>query len=158
MTNKAKVTVVPNTSILTIERTFDAPRDKVFKAFTDSDLIAQWWGMSGHADVQENDARDGGAWRLAETFGGNTVTFYGIYHEVSAPERIVQTSEWKELGERGHVILDRTIFTEENGKTHMVITEVYPSVEDLEAMLKSGMETGLQKSYDNLDTVLAKMS
>lgn len=158
MSNKAKVTVIPGTSILTIERTFDAPRVKVFKAFTDPELISKWWGMSGSAKIEEHDPQDGGKWRYTEPSPQGDTTFFGIFHEVTAPERIVQTSEWAQLGERGHVAMDRTVFTEKDGKTHMMITEVYFDVETLNAVIQSGMETGLQQSYDHLDKILEELN
>lgn len=157
MNLKATIEAPEGTSIITITRTFNAPRDKVFKAFTDPALISRWWGMSGKARIEENELKEGGKWRYVETGpDGTTTTFFGIFHEITAPERIVQTGEWAELGERGHVALDRTVFTEENGKTTMILTEVYLSVETRDLVLKSGMEEGLQQSYQHLDALLAE--
>jgi uncharacterized protein YndB with AHSA1/START domain len=153
MSNKTAITAEPDVPTLRIERTFDAPRDKVFLAFTQKDMLEKWWSPWDTARI-ELDAREGGAWRFTDSTDGQEVTFYGYFHEVTAPERIVQTTEFAGI-ERGHPVLDRYEFTEENGRTLVTITEAFLSVEDRDAAIQSGMESGIVQHYVNLDKVLS---
>lgn len=77
-----------------ITRDFDAPRERVFRAWTDADEFAQWWGPAGSHSPRESvavDARKGGSWRstIVTEEDGSEVHFFGVYHEVVAPERLV---------------------------------------------------------------------
>ncbi|EDK72408.1 Activator of Hsp90 ATPase 1 family protein [candidate division TM7 genomosp. GTL1] len=159
MNNKTVIMAEPGIPIIRIERVFDAPREKVFQVFTQKDKVAKWWSPSNEVRIDALDAREGGAWKFTHVIDGQDITFYGVFHEVTAPERIVQTAEFANLGERGHVVLDKYEFTEfKGGQTHMTLTEAYLTTQDRDAALKSGMETGLAQSYINLDTVLREMN
>src|SRR5687768_16638871 len=103
MSNKMKITAEPGQPTVRIERVFNAPRQAVFDIFTQKDKLEKWWSPYGNATI-EADVREGGAWKFKD---GEEVNFYGFYHEVTAPERIVQTSEFANLPERGHVVLER---------------------------------------------------
>src|ERR1700727_1626610 len=85
----------PSAREVVSERVFDAPRERVFAAFTDPTLIAQWWGPHGtETTVALLDVRPGGRWRFQiRNSDGKQNGFGGIYREVSQPERIVQTFE-----------------------------------------------------------------
>lgn len=159
MSNKITVTTEPGTSILRVERVFNAPRENVFRVFTDAEKIKRWWSPGGSA-VVEIDAREGGAWKFSEKQSdSNGVTFYGVFHEVSSPERIVQTSEFENLGERGHVVLEKYEFTDlGDGRTKLLLTDVFSSLEDLHNAVQSGMEHGLAQSYEKLDILLEEMN
>lgn len=155
MSNKTTLTTEPNSPIIRIERIFDAPRDKVFRAFTQKDKIEKWWGENAQIEV---DARDGGAWKFTASTDQYEVTFYGFFHEVTAPERIVQTSEFANLGERGHVVLSTYTFTElEDGRTGVLLSEVYSSVEDLQMAVENNMQEGVVRQYNTLDEVFQEM-
>src|SRR5438270_10535986 len=93
-----KVTLPSDTEIL-ITREFDGPRELVFKAMTDPDLIPRWWGPRGHTTrVDKMDVRPGGAWRfISGTSASDETAFRGEYREIKAPERIVQTFEWEPM-------------------------------------------------------------
>jgi uncharacterized protein YndB with AHSA1/START domain len=159
MSNKTIVTASPKTPIIRIERSFDAPREKVFRAFTQKDLVARWWSPSERAHIDALEAKAGGAWKFTDTFDGQDITFYGYYHEVTTPERIVQTAEFANLNERGHVVLDRYEFKElSKNRTQMILTEAFLSLADRNAALQSGMETGLARSYALLDDVLRELN
>lgn len=152
MSNKTTITAEKNSAILRIERIFDAPREQVFKIFTQKDMLEQWWYPYGKAEV-EIDAREGGLWKFS---AGEKVNFYGVIHEVSAPERIVQTEEFGGTGERGHVALDRYEFTELPGdRTQMALTTTFLSVADRDMAVQS-MEEGVVKSYLTIDTLLER--
>ncbi len=98
----------PGKQEILITREFDAPRELVFKACSDPQLLVQWWGpryLSTHVDKM--DVRPGGQWRfLNRDAQGNEYAFHGVYHEVLAPERIIDTFEFEGLSETGHVALE----------------------------------------------------
>src|SRR5205807_9316817 len=143
-----------------ITREFDAPRELVFKAFTDPQLIPQWWGpRSVSTEVDKMDVRPGGQWRFINRDAeGNEYAFHGVYHEILAPERIIDTFEFEGLPETGHVTLE-TMKLEElpGGRTKLIAQSVFQSVADRDGMLQSGMEEGVDETYDRLAELLKKM-
>lgn len=160
MSKKAKVTATPGESTIHIERKFDAPREKVFKAMTTKELIEKWWVGPGYAvEVVELDVRDGGTWRYRNSKDGQSFDFFGTFHEVTAPERVLQTFEFSGLPERGHVSLDKMELADNgDGTTTMHVTSSYFTVADRDGMIQSGMEDGMQNTYDQLDKTLAEMA
>ena len=152
---KATVTAKPNEPFVVIERDFDAPRDKVFQAFTTKELIEKWWVGPGYeVKVEQFDPHDGGAWKFVQSNGkGEEYSFHGSFHRVS-PELTIQTFEFDGMPEPGHVSLDKMMLTESGGKTHMRIESTFMSVADRDGMLQSGMEAGMQNTYNQLDEVL----
>jgi uncharacterized protein YndB with AHSA1/START domain len=151
-----KVVAEPGSHEIVITRSFDAPRDLVFKAFTDPEAVRQWWGLrDSETLVDELDPRPGGRWRFVERSGvGGEDAFHGVFHEATAPERIVYTFEYE--GMPGHVLLETVTFQERDGRTLMTDSSVFQSVADRDGMLQSGMETGAAASMDRLDELLAK--
>ncbi len=151
-----KVVADPGTQEIVITRSFDAPRELVFKAFTDADAVRQWWGLnSTETVVDQLEARPGGRWRFVQRDGdGNEFGFHGVYHDLEAPERIVYTFEFE--GMPGHVLLETLVFEDQDGRTLMTDTSVFQSVGDRDGMLQSGMESGAAESMDRLDEYLAK--
>jgi uncharacterized protein YndB with AHSA1/START domain len=150
-----QVVADPGTHQIVITRSFDAPREQVYKAFTDPDAVARWWGQRDNETlVDELEARPGGRWRFVQRSGdGNEHGFHGVYHEATAPERIVYTFEYE--GMPGHVLLETITLEEQDGKTHMTDSSVFQSVADRDGMLQSGMESGAAESMDRLDEYLA---
>lgn len=139
-----------------IERIFDAPRDKVWRAFTDPALVAQWWGRGNKLVIERDEVRKGGHWRYVEHAGGETHGFEGRYAEVTPPERVVRTFEWD--GMPGHASLDTAELEDlGDGRTRLVAKSIFMTVEDIEGMLQSGMETGMNESYAALDRLLATL-
>jgi uncharacterized protein YndB with AHSA1/START domain len=151
-----KVVADPGSHEIVITRSFDAPRDQVFKAFTDPEAVTQWWGLrDSETVVDELEARPGGRWRFVERGGdGNEDAFHGVYHDAVGPERIVYTFEYE--GMPGHVLLETITFEERDGRTLMTDSSVFQSVADRDGMLASGMESGAAESMDQLDEYLAK--
>ena len=151
-----KVVADPGTQEIVITRSFDAPRELVFKAFTDPEAVRQWWGLSSTETVVDRlEARPGGQWRFVEREGdGNEYGFHGVYHDLEAPERIVYTFEFE--GMPGHVLLETLVFEDQDGRTQMTDTSVFQSVADRDGMLQSGMESGAAESFDQLDEFLAR--
>ncbi|MBV9691406.1 MAG: SRPBCC family protein [Ktedonobacteraceae bacterium] len=143
-----------------ITREFDAPRELVFKACTDPKLLEQWWGpryLSTHVDRM--DVRPGGQWRFINRDAqGNEYAFHGVYHEVLAPERIIDTFEFEGLPETGHVALE-TMRLEElpEGRTRLSVHSVFQSLADRDGALQSGMQEGVNETYDRLAELLTKM-
>lgn len=154
-TKKATVTT-PEERTIRIERTFDAPRERVFTTFTDPDLIPQWWGQRGDTTVVEQmDPVTGGDWRFRCENPKGTIVFRGTYREVTPPERIVQTFEWD--GMPGYVSVDDSVFEDlGDGRTRIVTTSTFFENEERDGMLDAGMEKGLNETYDRLEELLAK--
>ncbi len=151
-----KVVADPGTQEIVITRTFDAPCDLVFKAFTDREAVRHWWGLeSTETVVDQLEARPGGRWRFVERDGqGNEDGFHGVYHDLQAPERIVYTFEYE--GMPGHVLLETVVLEDQDGKTLMTDSSVFQSVADRDGMLQSGMESGAAESFGRLDRYLAR--
>lgn len=139
-----------------IERIFNAPRDRVWKAMTDPKLVAQWWGRGNKLVIERMELERGGHWRFVEHSDHGTHGFEGRYAEVTPPERVVQTFEWD--GMPGHVALE-TMTLEDlgDGRTRLVTTSLFLTGQDRDGMLQSGMEGGLNESYAALDRVLASL-
>jgi len=154
--NKTIVTAEPGKQDILITREFDAPRELVFKAYTDPNLISQWWGPRGVTTIVDKmEAKKGGMWRFVHKAIDAEYAFNGVYHDVISPERIVQTFEFEPMA--GHVLLETITFEDHGGKTKLISQSVFQSVEDRDGMLQSGMESGAAESNDRLDELLEKM-
>ena len=139
----------------TMSRTFDAPRELVWKVYTDPDLVPQWWGLrSSKTVVDKMDFRVGGAWRYIQIDPeGNEYAFKGEYKEIQAPERFVYTFEFEPMP--GQISTDTIIFEAlPDGKTLLTSRTTMDSLEDLEGMLQSGMEDGAIETWDRLEALL----
>jgi len=140
---------------LVIQRVFDAPRDLVWKAWTESAHAMNWWGPRDHpARHIEVDARVGGRWRicLRSTENGRDLWQGGVFREVVAPERLVFTFAWDEEGERGDENVVTLTFTEQGGKTLMTFRQA-PFWSDDE---RDGHQGGWGSAFDRLDDLLEK--
>lgn len=139
-----------------IEREFDAPRDRVWRAMTDPALIAQWWGRGNKVVVEKYELEKGGHWRFVEHSGQGVHGFEGRFSEIEPPARIVQTFEWD--GMPGHVALE-TMTLEEipGGRTRLVTHTLFMTRQDRDGMFQSGMEAGVNESYAALDRVLQRL-
>jgi len=157
--NETVVTAEPGRPEIVITRSFDAPRDLVFRALTEPDLVAQWLGPAGLTmKIDHMEYRTGGSYRYIHVDAqGNEFAFNGVVHEVAAPERIIQTFEFEGMPERGHVSLE-TILLEElpEDRTKMTMQSNFKSVADRDGLLASGMESGVRESYTRLEALLAK--
>jgi uncharacterized protein YndB with AHSA1/START domain len=155
---KLKLTAEPGKQELFIVREFEAPRDMVFKAYTDPDIIVKWLGPDGYKmDIDYYEGKNGGAYRYIHTDPkGNEYAFHGVIHEMHAPEMLIQTFEFEGLPTKGHVVLDTAIFEElPGGRTKLTIQSVFKSVADRDGMIGSGMEYGLTEGFAKLDKILA---
>ena len=141
-----------------VEREFDAPRDRVFAAYTDPELIPEWYGLRGTTTIVDRmDVRPGGDWRfVTRDCDGSESAFRGTYREVEAPERIVQTFEWE--GMPGHVAVESATFEDLGDRTRVITTTVFHTTEERDGMLGSGMERGMNETYARLDELLARLA
>jgi uncharacterized protein YndB with AHSA1/START domain len=145
---------------LVITRTFDAPRHLVFKAWTDPEHVAQWWGPKGFTNpVCEIEARPGGALRiLMRGPDGAEYPMKGVFREIVAPERLVFTSVALD-GDGQHLLegITTVTFTEQGGKTTLTLrTRMVGLVADAARKL-DGMEAGWTQSIDRLAAHVARM-
>src|SRR5690242_6174227 len=141
---------------LVVTRTFDAPARLVFEAWTTPELFRRWWvpkSMGMNLRSCEMDVRVGGRYRLA--FGddpSSPVEFFGTYKEVTPPSRLVWTND--EGGESGP--LTTVTFEEKYGRTLLVMRELYPSKEALDAA--GGAADAMGETFGQLDELLATLS
>ena len=154
--NKTELIVEPGTQEIVMTRTFDAPRELVFKTTMDPDLIPRWWGPRYlTTTVDEMDVRPGGKWRYIQRDPeGNVHAFHGVYHDIAAPERVVCTFEYE--GVPGHVLLQTMTLDEVGGgKTKLTMQSVFQSVADRDGMVQAGMEVGARDMVDRIEELLA---
>lgn len=155
---KATLIAEPGKHEFSMSRDFNAPRELVFEVMTDPKHIPQWWGQRNSTTiVDQMEPRAGGRWRyIQRDRQGNEFAFHGVYHSITAPERVIDTFEFE--GMPGHVILETmTLEPLADGKTRVTVSSVFQSVADRDGMLRSGMEQGSNESYDRLDELLATL-
>ncbi|HJR65950.1 MAG TPA: SRPBCC family protein [Gemmatimonadaceae bacterium] len=146
----------PSDREIRIERTFDAPRERVWRAFTDPKLLAQWWGRGNKLVIEKFELERGGHWRFVEHGPEGKHGFEGRFREVTPQDRIVQTFEWD--GMPAYVIIETLELTDlGDGRTKVVTLSLFHTTEERDGMLESGMEEGLNQSYEALDRLLATM-
>jgi uncharacterized protein YndB with AHSA1/START domain len=139
-------------------RTFDAPRDLVFRAFTDPDLLVRWLGPRKYTmTIERFDVRDGGTYRYVHADdAGNAFGFHGVFHGEPSPDGFVQTFEFE--GAPGHVSMDTLTLEEQDGTTTVRTNSVFQSVEARDAMVQAGMAEGMNEGYDRLDELVAALT
>lgn len=154
-TMRAKVST-PVDREIHVERIFNAPRDRVWKAMTDPTLLAQWWGRGNKLDIEKYEFEKGGHWRFIEHADGQAHGFEGRFREIVPPERMVMTFEWD--GMPGYVIINFMTLTDlGDGRTRLDAKSLFHTNEERDGMLHSGMEGGMNQSYNALDRLLASM-
>ena len=144
---------------LIITRTFDGPARHIFEAWTKPELLMRWWAPKsfGISFVScEADVRTGGTYRFVFSAPGfdQPMAFFGKYLEVKPPTRLVWTNE--ESGDDASVT---TVTLEErNDKTLLVLHDLYPSKEVLDAAIASGSTGAYPEQFEELDRLLAAMA
>jgi uncharacterized protein YndB with AHSA1/START domain len=151
---KVKVTTPSDREIRT-EREFDAARALVWRAHTEPELVKKWWGRGNKLVIEKLEQERGGHWRFVEETSEGKHGFEGRFREITPPTRIVQSFEWD--GMPAHVCINFAEFTElAGGRTKVTVTSLFHTTEDRDGMLQSGMEGGLEQSYQALDQLLSK--
>jgi uncharacterized protein YndB with AHSA1/START domain len=142
---------------IVMTRTFDAPRKLVFEAFSKPEYLRRWllgpdgWTMP----VCDVDFKVGGKYRYVWHKGDTDMGSGGVFREIVAPERIVNTERFDDPWYEGESVVTTT-FVEKGGKTTVEMVMAFDSKETRDAVLKSGMESGVAVSYDRLDDILAE--
>ncbi len=139
---------------LVVRRAVDGPARLVFEAWTKAELFQRWWVPKSFGLTLlscEMDVRVGGQYRLVFQHGESTMAFFGTYREVTPHSRLVWTNEEGEDG----VTVTTVTFDERDGKTWLVVHDLYPSKDALDAAIASGSTGGLPDQLDQLDELLA---
>ncbi len=149
----------PSDEEIRMTRLFDAPKPLVFAAMSQPEHIRQWWGNLGDGysvPVCEVDLRVGGAWKFVNRHPHGDAVFYGVYREITPPDRVVFTEIYEPFPEAESVVT--AVLTEEQGKTRLTATVRYPSREVRDMVLQTGMEKGAAVSYDRLEEVSSRLA
>jgi uncharacterized protein YndB with AHSA1/START domain len=139
---------------LVITRIFNAPARIVFAAWTTPELLKRWWAPKSMGVTLvscEADVRTGGKYRFELSHQGSTMAFFGKYIEVIPNTRLVWTNEESDDG-----AVTTVTFEEKAGKTLLVMHELYPSKEALDASI-AGMEGGMSETFTQLDELLVTL-
>lgn len=154
-TNQTQIILDPDVPLVRIIREFDAPKDRVFRAHTDPDLVQQWLGPRGYEmRIDHYDCRPGGSYRYVHIDGDDEYGFFGSFHDVRPSESIVQTFTFE--GARDSVALERLELEDlGGGRTRLTATSLVDSFEGRDAFVASGMEQGIRESYERLDELFA---
>lgn len=138
-------------------RTFDAPRELVYRVWTDVQYIPRWWGPREYKTVVEkNDVQPGGLWRFIQYDPkSNEFAFNGEYRLVEPPEKLVYTFDYE--GNPGHIIVETVTFEEKDGQTIVTSIDRFQTMDDLHGMLEAGMEKGATDSYERLTELLREV-
>jgi uncharacterized protein YndB with AHSA1/START domain len=160
--SELKVNAPAGEPIVTMTRTFDAPRALVWKAMTEREHIARWWGASSFTAkvvVKTYDPRVGGEWRFESTGkDGNVFVFHGKFLEIRAPHRVIQTFGMEGMFEGKLIVEDMTLEELPDGKTRYRQISTYDSVADRDGMVASGMEGGARETLEQLAVVIAELA
>ncbi|MEP6859188.1 MAG: SRPBCC domain-containing protein [Deltaproteobacteria bacterium] len=143
-----KTTIDHGTFTITFQRTFKAPREAVFQAWTHPDELAQWWDPSGARLAEcKIDLRPGGAFELVNQDSAHSPPFTGVYRAIEAPSLLV----FDAMGSVGTVRLEA-----DRGTTHMTVTIRCGSAEQLEQFVKVGVDVNTDRTFDNLVAFVAR--
>ena len=154
---KRTLITTPHDTELRMERTFDAPRTLVWRAYTDPALIARWMGPRRlKIRIEQMDVRPGGRWRFVHTDeDGTEYGFHGEFLEVVPPERIVQTWVFEGMPDASSV--ETMQLLEKDGRTTVVSTAKYKTRAHRDAHVESGMEAGVNEGFDRLEELLERL-
>lgn len=148
----------PTDREIVLTRTFDAPRRLVFAAWTEPELLRQWYGARGWNLVEcEVDLRVGGTWRFVSRGpDGAEMGQAGVYREVARPDRLVYTESFDNQSYPGESLVTH-VLVERAEQTTLTSTVLYPSPEAREIVLRYPMRRGVAESFERLDDVLASL-
>ncbi|WP_328405283.1 SRPBCC family protein [Streptomyces sp. NBC_00390] len=152
--NETRIEADPNLPTILIIREFDAPPERVFRAYTDPDLVVQWLGPRRLTmRIDHYDACSGGSYRYVHRDDdGTEYGFHGVFHEVRPNERIVQTFTYE--GFPDGVSLETAVFEDLGGRTRVTGKSLMDSIEARDSMLTSGMDHGVREGHERLDELI----
>ncbi|HEX5632766.1 MAG TPA: SRPBCC family protein [Gemmatimonadales bacterium] len=155
-TGGTTIVTTPAEREIRTERIFHAPRERVWRALTEPELMKQWWCRGNPMVVETYEFRVGGHWRFVERAPEGDHGFEGRFREIAPVERLSMTFEWD--GMPGHVSVE-TMLLEDlgDGRTRVIGLSLFHTQEDRDGMIQAGMEGGLNESYAALDRLLATM-
>jgi uncharacterized protein YndB with AHSA1/START domain len=148
----------PSACEVRLTRLFNAPPALVYEVMTKPEHVKRWWGQLGEGysvPVCEIDLRVGGKWKFVNRHPKGEATFYGEYRELTPPSRCVFTEIFADFPDIVSVVTSELV--EEDGKTRLSATIVYPTQEVRDMVLSTGMTRGAQASYDRLEDLLAEL-
>ncbi len=156
--SKTSLIAEPGVPQILIAREVNAPREIVFRAYTEPDLLVQWLGPRRYAmTIDRLEIRDGGTWRyLHRGDDGTEYAFRGVFHGTPSLDGIVQTFEFE--GAPGNVALEPLTFEPQGAGPLLRTNSVYQTVAARDAMIESGMEGGVNDGYDRLDELIASQN
>jgi uncharacterized protein YndB with AHSA1/START domain len=157
---KAEVTL-PTDDQIKVVREFDAPANLVYRAVTEPELVKRWWGARrGAMTVAEIDLRVGGKWRyVMDASNGQEVGFHGEFRDIVPNERIVQTEAYEGIPDPDESANVNTMtLVEADGRTTMELLIQCVGKESRDMQIASGMEEGMQESYDDLEDVAKSLA
>lgn len=143
----------PSDREILIERVVPAPRERVWRAYSDPAFIARWWGRGNRLDVERMEFHRGGHWRWVEHSNHGVFGFEGRYREVTPTSKFVRSFEWD--GMPGHVAIEHVeLFDLGDGRTRIVILMQMHTPEERDGFLESGMQGGMDAAFAALDILL----
>lgn len=157
MSRELSVTTPSDREIM-MTRTLDAPRERVFDAWTTPEMLKQWmYGPEGHSLVVcEQDLRPGGAlrfvWRLPD---GRDMGMSGVYRDIARPERIVHTELFDQDWTGGETVVTTTFTEQQAGQTTVTLAVQYSSREARDKAMQSPMAEGMEAGFKRLETLLS---
>ena len=160
MTNASLQITTPSDLEIQMVRVFNAPKERVYRAFTDPDLVQRWLlGPEGWSfQTCEMDVRTGGSYHWVWVHQQNgTMGLIGSFREVSPPDRIVHTERYEPAWGDNETVVTTT-FVEEAGRTVVTVISLFSDQAARDALLHSGMAEGVTRSYDLLEDLLATFS
>lgn len=149
---------LPSDTTILITRSFDAPAALIFRTLTEPELVKRWWGFeTAQWQVCDIDLRVGGTWRYVvsqpcDSEPDMEVAFHGEYREIDAPHRLVSTEVFEGVSE-GEALVTTTL-DEAEGVTTMRVLVQHSSQEHRDGHINSGMEVGMQVSYNRIEDLL----
>ena len=154
---QTEISAHPTLPLITIVREFDATPDKLYRAWTEPELVAKWLGPKDlELRIDAWDCRTGGSWRYASVRDGEEIaTFYGSFHEVRG-DRMTQTFTYEGMPD---AVALETVWFEDigDGRTRVRTQSLCDSMEGRDGMLSSGMDVGINEGYEQLDDLLADL-
>jgi uncharacterized protein YndB with AHSA1/START domain len=146
----------PTDREIVMTRVFDAPRRLVFDAFSKPELLKRWFGPRGWSlAVCEVDFRPGGGFRFVlRSPDGKDMGMRGVYREIVPPDRSVHMESFDDYPGESQVT---AVFEEQDGKTTLTVSVLYPSQMVRDVVIQSGMEHGAAESYDKLAELLPSL-